>query len=364
MNEVSFLPWAQLKRVLRIGNVTFRPFKGLRLGSQGVRTHLSRYFRSFVDHNGNRTQDITVCIYQGNAFELLSDGQSAEMRRAVDALLFSTICPTIKRGVVANNRSVGPPSSERYDLVTTRFVPGDDYLVIRDGSRTSLGWRIGEIKFPMPFSMGGGFSNADDELVKAFSDLEAATGNDAAKSRLFRSLEWFRLAHAETHHVSLLSKVVMMGTAFETILDLPSSGPKKKPFADYLKAQCSLPDSVEDTRPLLRAGRLPVDTVYPCISWWAWDFYVLRNDIVHGNMIEPERFGYEAPGRDWLSHLIVADLVFYELVVRQLYEWGLLRQYIKDAARESGDLAGYRKAWMLGILDSHRAVGWYPILGL
>jgi len=103
-------------------------------------------------------------------------------------------------------------------------------------------------------------------------------------------------------------------------------------------------------------------------AWWAWDFYDLRSRIVHGEAVTAKDLQY----KNWITHLIVADLVLLELVKRILYEHGCIGDTLrKNVARwtpHSSDAPEVIEAALLpGIMgldleDTHEALGWIPPL--
>jgi hypothetical protein len=366
--QVWFMPWAGLNKELTIGPIMFSSFSAARshVPDKTLREHLERYFRCYIDHQGQPVQSVTIASHGAIDFRELGQQESSEIRAGVDALLFSTICPTTKAAVCGNNNTMGPPSAERYQLLAQNFNLGDDHVAVRAGSVLSGGWKIGEISFPMPWSLGGSFGTPESELVTGFSKIFDSTFPLDVKERLLRSLEWFRFAHVESDEISLLSKVVMMATAFEIILDVPPEASDKSGWiADEVAKRCASQESLMETR----KDRKGNDQSRAKVRWWAWDFYKLRNAIVHGDTVDPKRLRYQAPERDWLTQLIVADLVFWELVTRELYEAGSIGQNIRDCAGEwskafpeetAGGLDEQLARWFLGFDEVHRSLGWLP----
>jgi hypothetical protein len=185
------------------------------------------------------------------------------------------------------------------------------------------------------------------------------------RERIFRSTEWFRLAHTEADNVSTLSKVVMMSTAFEIMLQVPNANNKKGSIAEKLDSLCSTSKMHRSTR---QSGKSPSE--HSDLAWWGYDFYNIRNDIVHGDKVDSERLRYRSgPCGDWLTQLLVADLVFWECVVRLLYKERLIGGDVLELATELDklfpepsteelveQLASWR--WFLGIDDVHEALGW------
>jgi len=317
--QIWFMPWADLGQELRLGPVIFWPFKKMaksKIQDQSVLTHLHRYFGYYVDHRGQSVDTITICSRRTNDFRVLRGQKASDIRKASDALIFTIISDATKAAVCTNNRTLGPPSADRYELLTQNFQPGNNHLSIQAGSLLSGGWKIGDISFPMPWCLGGSFGSPNDKIIQGF---DRAFGRGIPKDfrdRLFRALEWFRLAHTESDKVSSVSKVVMMATAFEIVLNLPMVGDKSGRFADELEKRCAITQSLRQTR-LDRKGK---NQTRAKVAWWGWDFYKLRNAIVHGDVIRPRQLKYLCQTRTWLSQLIVADLVFWQCVTKDLYD--------------------------------------------
>jgi hypothetical protein len=162
-------------------------------------------------------------LSRGPDFKSLSDIEYKDLRNAVDALIFSYISTGVKDAVCANNRSMGPPSADVFQLVTQNFRIGSDDIAVQAGSVTHV-WRISEIIFSKPWSTGGMFGSFEDELLKGFDGCFSAEFPAEVRERFFRSLEWFRMAHIEAEGVSNLSRVVMMATAFEILLQFSRNG--------------------------------------------------------------------------------------------------------------------------------------------
>jgi hypothetical protein len=179
----------------------------------------------------------------------------------------------------------------------------------------SGGWRIGDLVFPQPWHLGGAFGVPDSELIEGWGKVFQTSFPFEIRERLFRSLEWFRLSHTESDEVSVLSRIVMMATAFEILLQVPNVPNKKKWMAEDVAKRCATPKSLKATR----HDKKGKPYTYPKIAWWVWDFYDLRNKIVHGDGVPPKLLRYQTSKRKWLTHLIVADIVFSECIARELY---------------------------------------------
>ena len=365
--QAWFMPWAGLNKEIRIGPVRFWPFynKGKNtIPDPSIESHLTRYFQSFVGYEGKPVDTITICSYKSLDFSKLQSGKVNDIRSAVDTLVFSAICPMTKSAVCADNRSISPPSADRYQLMGQNFIPGDDHITVQSGNTLHGGWKIGRITFPQPWHLGGNFGVPRDELIQGFDKAFAKDFPSPIRDRWFRSLEWFRLAHTETDEISIFSKIVMMATAFEILVQVPNIPNKKEWLAKELIKRCASSKSLKATRIDSKGKKYR----YPKIAWWAWDFYNLRNKIVHGDSIPYKLLKYKVRNKKWLTHLIVADLIFWECLTRELYIQKCIGDHIKKEVLPNWQalfpkeppeaLENLLIPSMLGFNEIHRELGW------
>lgn len=355
------MPWAGLRTSITLGPVTFWPYSSeaeRKISDPTLRGYLNRYLESYVDNKGKSVDTITVCSHRENDFRTLSDSEHRELRNCADALIFSVIAPQSRNAVCAKNRSVGPPSSDAFELVTQNFQQDNDYIHVKAGSLTSAGWKIGEITFSRPWTMGGSFGTPNEDLTTAFSKCFFAEFPIDIRERLFRSLEWFRLAHTESENISGLSRVVMMATGFEVLLKFPTDG-KRKYFVQYMEDNISS-DAFERGKRVNHKGKSFGMSLAAC---WAWDFYELRSKIVHGDQIPYSELIF----KDWITHLIVSDLVFLECVKRELFKNRCIGQNVYSCVErisklmveeEKDDLTDALARLFLGFKEVHETLGW------
>jgi hypothetical protein len=292
------MPWAGLKKSVTLGPVTFWPYRSeaeSHINDPKLRSFLDRYFESYVDNKGQSVDTISVCSYENINFFKLKDVEFKDLRSCSDAIIFSVIAPQAKNAVCANNNSFGPPSSDAFQLITQSFQVDNDYVHVRAGSLLSAGWKIGEVTFSRPWSMGGSSGIPDREIVEGLGKCFSLGFPRELKERLFRSLEWFRLAHTESEQISELSKIVMMATGFEILLEFPRNG-KRRYFTDYVEDNISSDKFTRGTRTDHRGKGFDMSLA----SCWAWDFYNLRSKIVHGDSVPNQGLIF----RDWITHLI------------------------------------------------------------
>lgn len=318
--QVSLLPWANQDEI-QIGDVIFWPFDPLRISDLSIRNYLDKYSKCYVDFRGQIVDSITVASYKNkSSFSQLTTDEYFEIKNTRDILCFLSIASQVRDSVGNDNNSIVPPSAEVFEMVCQNFTPGVEDIAIRAGNMLSGGWKLNEIKFTKPLATGGTFRRIEVELLKGFNNLLKLPVKDEFRNRILRSLEWFRMAHYESDEVSTFSKVVMMATAFEILLDFPPTA-KSEFFSDRIDEYIATKSFKLDSRPYKKTSR-----TLSIAGWWGWDFYKLRNAVVHGSEILPTDLVY----RDWVTHPIVADIVFLRLIIHQLMEKGLLKGKVKS----------------------------------
>lgn len=359
--QISFLPWVGLTKSIRLGPITFWPYyikTNQKVINPPIKTHLDKYFKSYVDHKGKPANTITVCSHGKVDFRVLNESEYQQLRNAVDILIFATVTPQTVRAVCANNNTWGPPSADVFELVTQNFRPGSDHIAVQAGSLLSGGWEIGEITFPKPWATGGMFGSPEEELVEGFDKCFSARFSRDVRERLFRSLEWFRMAHREHDGVSVLSKLVMMSTGFEILLQFPRNR-KRMHFVKYMEEHIASDSFLRDNR----SNHKDKSHDLSLAACWAWDFYELRSRIVHGDPVAPRDLIY----KEWITHLIVADIFFWECLKRELFMHKCIGDNVYYCVKEfdkafpnklQGTSVEQLARWFLGFNDVHRALGW------
>lgn len=353
---VGILPWAGLKEDTQVGPVTFWSWDSSKVQDEDVKNQLERFFKIFVDHYSKQVDTIVVCSHGKPDFHIFEEKEYNELLAAINVLVFSAICPEVKRGVCSNNNSIAPPTAERYDFFGQKFKIPDDRLVVVP-TRSSTHWEeIDNVHISMPWGVSGPWGAAPNtELLGAFDKVFDESFPSEVRERIFRSLEWFRLAHTEANNVSDASKLVMMSTSFEILLDFPEQK-KSVYFAEQIEKKLKKDNSVTETRE--HNGKQ-----YTCIkaARWAYDFYQLRSKIVHGEQFKPEDGGY----KDWINYNIIADLVFWELIVKELFENNCLgerarkwAEKFKPHVKDNEHLEEFFLNWTMGFGDYHESLDW------
>jgi hypothetical protein len=361
--EVAFLPWLAWKRKIAVGPVISSPCELQNLGEPPVREYLSRYFPRYVEVDGSPIGILVLAEHAGvTGFRYHTDQERLALKRAADALAFSAITHAWMVRV-AHDNDVPVPSSDSFQLMFQRFAAGSNFVGVTAG-RAIHGWPLDEVMFTRPWAASAVFGRPDTHALEALGNLLVKPEGIAADfvERVWRSIEWFRLAHLDGADQTDEAKLVGIATAFESLFDLPEGG-KQEEFAKRVESLVRDPDMGRDMR-IRRSGKTLDLSLAGC---WAWDFYELRSRLVHGDAVPLTVFN-AASG---IPHLAVADLVMRECLLRELFHYGCFGSDIRQAAEELNqhfagipqgpepfDAVEYCLDWHLEFSRVHRVLGW------
>jgi hypothetical protein len=324
--EVGFLPWLGVERSMTVGPVTFSPFDLESVAQPAVREYLGRYFPRYVEVDGDLIRVIVLARHIGvTDFRYHSEPERLDLRRAAAALALSGITEAWVVRIVHRNE-IPVLSADSFQLIFQRFTADSKFIGVTAG-RSLHGWPLDKVMFTRPWAASPGFGRVDRHLLEALGALLLRPGEFAADfvERVWRSLEWFRLAHLDGADQTDEAKLVAMVTAFESLFGLAISG-KQEAFAKSVEGLVTDPEMGCGAR-VRRSGSTIDLSLAGC---WAWDLYELRSRLVHGDAVPAHAFN-TAHGT---PHLVVADLVLRECLLRELFQLGCFGADLRHAAEK------------------------------
>lgn len=320
-----FMPWANVSKQIRIGPVTIWPYSGhraRRLKDQEVRAFLRRYLKKYVDINGSSVKTIAICSHK--QYDFTNDPSKKQLeqinrdiRRAVDALILSTVGNGTLQGIINENWS-GPPNSDRYQIYQQKFFADSDDVSVRVGSCILGGLDMKRLKFPRPLCLGGLIDTPDRYMIAGFKSVFRSTKLPVEiENRLWRSLEWFRLSHYDSDDISVETRITMMSTAFESLISIPQNEKDKQhAIGQWLVGNICYQDSASVSR---KSANNEYHDIFEIAHWFS-EFYNRRNQIIHGQ-IRPDSLFYKRKNHVKRHHLLVADVVYFNAVFSLLLKY-------------------------------------------
>ena len=359
--DICFLPWLRLIKPIEMGGVAFLPAEELinRLEDKAIANQVRRTLSCYVDETGKPLSNNTVCqLKNRRRAERMSEKDVTIIRQAVDALYFASVFAQSQGGILDPNYS-SHYSIQHFELVHHKAPVGSDTFRVVRPNAIIVNCSYDSFKFRRPLGVGIRPLVLDYRFAEELCSL-FDRGSRELRERVLRALEWVRFAHDDTGSVTEPSKVVMMATAFEILLQISNRSQKKKKLMDALDKLCRARSSVarrrKVDRPRRGTGKVRKRKTFSLMAWWMRDFYELRNAVVHGDEIHDRRLLHTtACGK--IPHLRVADVVMGECVWRGLFEAGLVGDDCRRRAAYLKSHHTYYSTWQ----EEKIARDWAPL---
>ncbi len=338
-HECSFMPWITIKEDVRIGPIIFWPFdrnvnsKGL---DSEVYKKLKELFECYLNHSMKPIESPTICSFERyNNFSLVEPDQKNILFKAAEAFIFSSVSSDLRNYFF--NSSFAPFSTEAFSALTSRF----NLKKLNHASWFGYFKRIptGEEKFffKIPPSVKDLTTiKPSPWLCNRFNEIF----NVPAKAHIFQSLEWFKFAQLRIPEISIFAQIVMMCTAFETLLK--SSGRKYR-LAKKIDKVCHI-KKLKTVVKKSGYNNNVKEYLYSMLGAWAWDFFDIRSKIVHKGIYDGTKLYYLSPSGRNEHQLFISHLVFLECVEQLITSNESILDYLSGRSYSREDLERELKA--------------------
>ena len=309
-HECSFMPWITIKDEVRIGPVIYWPFdrnNNTKNLEPEVYKKLNEIFDCFLNHSMKPIESPTICSFERyDNFSIVYPDQKEDSLKATEAFIFSAISLKL-RGAFFNS-SLPPLSTEAFTGFSSRFNSGELNHASMFGYFHRIHAKGEKSYYKIPSSVQDLTTTKPSPwLCARFNEIF----NVPEKSHIFHSLEWFKFAQLRTAEISTFTQIVMMCTAFETLLK--SSG-KKYRLARKLDKVCRTKHLKTTVKRGGYKNNVSKDFTYSMLGAWLWDFYDIRSKIVHNGIYDKLKLQYLSPSGRNEHHLFISYLVFLECV--------------------------------------------------
>ncbi|MCL6535833.1 MAG: hypothetical protein K6U77_07145 [Armatimonadetes bacterium] len=255
---------------------------------------LARYFERFRDLQDRPVQTITLCHYapeESGYLISLSEQQFQEIRDAVNLVLFCVLWNELCEFLAKGYRVAAPPNTETFEIVAQAFTDEMLQMELPYITLPTHGMRytdkLEKFRFSIPLNAYlRGQVLPEPYLLHLLQRVFDVEFPEQLRRRILRSLEWFRIANQKDYPVQ--TGVVSIATALETLL-APDENRIKRTLADavddWLRKQWGewAIEAQRDGYSRTAAG------------FWMWDFYDLRNRIVHGEPVASDEMFVSVP---------------------------------------------------------------------
>lgn len=306
--ELWCLPWAGLSSSYAFSNdVIIEPIESFIKWSghnQRQKTALLTYrnlFRNVVGavHPG-------VCVVHDRMANAVNynDIQKSKFRNAIDSLMFSAVAPSITELAKNGNLLHRHYTADQFMLFDHLI---QEHAAQFDAGSLTMSTSFDILKFSLPVYLLDSTTTVDERIFLALSAAHCKLSK-VEKPWLFQSLHWFNLAHSSSQQMSEWVRVNMMNIAFESLLKFHSSVGEDK--ISKVSRLCAIPNMKQYVH--IHKNK---SSVLSPIGKWFDSFRELRNNITHGNELTNQDLLYRGAASRSTSHLFVADLVFWHLLL-------------------------------------------------
>lgn len=333
--QVAFIPWLRLKLPVHIAGVDFVPYRDADGNVSPVfrdaESSLSMIFSSYIDRDNDAIDNLVVATLPGRGWNV-ADGDFETVAWAA-RLLFLSCWAANEYFIDGGGHYV---NSIPFRPIWQRFSGGPWVALTsrrRYGHSTNGGYEHGKIKFNRPLQCGIDSANVDKPLLQAL-DAANSAGTSSTIQRLVNALPFVELANTDDDLMNEPPEAILMGSAFEQLLDARASGHTlgsnfgevfakhgTVTVADALKVK---PGIRIDTSTPERAAAQPMWWVH---RKWIEELYSVRNKSVHEGTAAGKSWGWSP-----FEHLVIAAFVFPLVVKRLLEDEGLYRTTSEDIA--------------------------------
>lgn len=303
----SFLPYVALKEDIKIGNVLFWPKTKIdSIKNKKIKGKIESFLNQYVNNLEYKEplQNITMISYKTHGNFNVS---TKKIKDAVLILFFATI--------IKNNKYFAL-SSDNFQIIHQNFTLKETGIAPVSGSLIRIkhgGLEIKEVLFIKPLHVNIGFLNYDEKILHALEKLQRDKTKKEFFQRIITALEWIGYAYTNIDNFNYSSRIVMLMTAYEFLFNKIDG---KFEFVEKIKITCNDLDKLGRNRSkrkiYVKGKKEKKDFSFK--EWWAYEFYNLRNKIVHGKVIKNK----DLKNRKNKDYLSLGIKFFEECLKREL----------------------------------------------
>lgn len=357
---IAFFPWLTLSAPAYLPGIRFVPFRivhsparsavsiggvefpsaarsevvSLRVSPEllELETSLTRILAGYVDISGEPMTNCTLACVESSQPVWDLRGQDREQIRFA-GLLLTLIAMSCNEYFLPLGQCA---NAAKFQLYWQSFVDPAEHVAFRfrrrDGTTLDGGYKHGEVTFTVPLQCRPVDEVCVDEgLLEGINKaLEAKSG---LISRLRTALSFFNLANTDSESMLEEAEIILMGSAFEQILNAQSAYQLSCKFGRLFKDYGSV--KVEDAMKERTGIQIKEDyegkgnldgkqfgTKEEYVEAqkqslvhvkWIEEFHHLRSRVVHGEEISSRSWGWSKP-----EHLLMGAFVFPLLVKMML----------------------------------------------
>lgn len=336
MSEVTYIPYIPLRENEEIdfgnGLVVWHYYSlaGKKISDQQTRDFVTNLMESNVEGSlQDKIKGIGVISIGDTDFHSFSEEEMAMVQEA-KLLLFicrisisnTTILGTLSDGWNLATSENFEPVFQSFQLGNERISESTGYIITMNAG----GYTISKKKFHKPSHVvisNYGMGSFDDELFKQL--LKARRRRKKLFGRILRATDLLFQAYYNNSNLSRNARILLIAASFETLLSLPENA--RKHFINEVEKRSDLPNEQKYRhyfRPNPRA-KMKKDKNRSMKGLWADSFFMLRNQIIHGDVVPEEAYQF----RNTERHLDIS-ILFFVLLLKSLLNEGTTQKPFWD----------------------------------
>lgn len=234
-----------------------------------------------------------------------------EIVKNIQNILF--LCFLSKNNIHPFNPNMGHrmATSDNFDIVIHKINLEDDYVAERTGYIVPFligGYKFDELSIQKPSYVPSPNFSLDMNLFSGL--LELKNKRPLIFKRIMTATEIMRESYYNSPHLSENARILLQMSSFEILLEIPEGREKRKFFKEKIGKICNLPNEKTYVN-YYQKGKKENLTFK---QLWAEKFYLLRNNIIHGNSLSEKDFIFKKKQR----HIEIASLFFILSCKKQL----------------------------------------------
>lgn len=340
--KIIFLPWVDLENEVQLGDFIFWKYwdKRNEIITDNVILqqcdNLFSRFKSTVEYE-NPLNIIVISVYEDSKIKFVIPlNYYSKLRKAINALTFIFLSRLYR-----DNKDVNLHINvDAFQVMEVDMYP-DGYSIIEGRITDFNPWEHKKNYFKSGHIQAAKDIYPEPDLFKAFTKGLNSVKNRKEFNRILKAIEVFNFSYSHSPLVYIPSKIVLVSTAFEILLKIPNISAKKKILAEEVG---SLLGKDKGERSFSRNKDKETRNMGKLLQkqWWLYDFYDLRNSIVHGDNIRWSRF-YKRKRKDIkssirrsksISHLDIAGKYFRRCVIKRMEDLGFYKDMWEEAKEE------------------------------
>ncbi|MBC8554696.1 MAG: hypothetical protein ISR95_01045 [Candidatus Marinimicrobia bacterium] len=331
--QFCFLPYIKIEEPLTIGPVLFWPFHKLSkeyIQDEKTLNAMNLYLSHHIENDPEHRRVLPATIVQlrkNTDWHPLSNIEAQNIKSAINALFFST--------VIKNTKNFAK-SADDFRHIFQNFGFNNDGITVSSGSiiqTQHAGYTVHEIDFIAPYTVSTGRPHSNHKkLLNSLGKLLSTRKYANLRNRIFNALNWVFRSYSNDESRDWGTRIVMMMMAFEHLL---VDFKYRDGFADAIeRLTCPTSTYIIDKHSTRTINKKGEKRKYSFRGWWAFEFYMLRNSIVHGDKINFSTL----INRKKVPYYNISIFMFMECVKKLLSEISLYEYDGMDDAEYSQKL--------------------------